>query len=354
MGMKLKHVYNFFKPANNVALTMLITPPASNRKGQRANVRSRDIPDQQAATQFGSGSMAAGTPSEATNPVLRIRLSADYAGKPNVLRDVTFDIDEGEIFGLMGESGSGKSTLGLSILRLLDRKGGTNRGEAIFCGRHLERLTDREMRRIRGKEIALVPQSAIASLNPALRIGTQFAEAWKAHRGALGGEFERNVFDILDHVRLPADEKFLRRYPRQLSVGQAQRVLIALGVLHRPRLLIADEPTSALDAITRADVLTLLNKFNRDMNMAVLFISHELPIMASFCRRVAVLEQGRIVECGVVEQIFSRPEHPYTRALLRALPTALANSIQEIGATKRTRTFVGKSRIPNSSFRAPG
>jgi ABC-type dipeptide/oligopeptide/nickel transport system ATPase component len=254
------------------------------------------------------------------SPKLLICLSAGYPGKPDVLRDIILDIEEGEIVGLIGESGSGKSTLAMSILRLLNRKGGTSRGEMILRGRHLERLSEREMRQIRGKEIALVPQSALASLNPSLRIGTQFAEAWKAHHGAPRSPWKRRVLDMLDRVGLPGDEKFLRLYPRHLSVGQAQRVLIAIAVLHRPRLLIADEPTSALDAITRAEVIDLLRELNREINMAVLFISHDLLLVASFCKRVAILEKGQIVETGLTAKIFSTPEHSYTKALLQALP----------------------------------
>ncbi len=252
--------------------------------------------------------------------LLRIRLSAGYPGKPDVLRDVTLDIEEGEIVGLIGESGSGKSTLAMSLLRLIDRKGGSSRGEMIFRGRHLERLTEREMRQIRGKEIALVAQSALASLNPSLRIGTQFAEAWKAHHRAPYGPWKKRVLDMIERVGLPGDEKFLRLYPRHLSVGQAQRVLIAIAVLHRPRLLIADEPTSALDAITRAEVIDLLRELNREINMAIMFISHDLLLVASFCKRVAILEKGQIVETGLAAKIFSTPEHPYTQALLQALP----------------------------------
>jgi peptide/nickel transport system ATP-binding protein len=266
------------------------------------------------------------------NPLLRIRLSADYPNKPGVLRDVTFAIEAGEMMGLMGESGSGKSTLALALLRLLEYKGGTARGEIVFRDRDLQLLSAREMRQIRGKEIALVLQSAVASLNPALRIGTQLAEAWKAHQSKSGGEWKRRALQIFEQVSLPVDEKFLNRYPRQLSVGQAQRVLIAMAVLHRPWLLIADEPTSALDAITQAEVLDLLKQLNREMNMAVLLISHDLLSIASLCGRVAILEKGEIVECGPAQQVFRNPAHPYTRALLRALPSGLPTPAAERSA----------------------
>lgn len=269
------------------------------------------------------------------NPLLRIRLSADYPGKTGVLREVAFAIEEGEMMGLMGESGSGKSTLALALLRLLEYKGGTARGDVVFRDRDLQLLSAREMRQIRGKEIALILQSAVASLNPALRIGTQLAEAWQAHQSKSGGDWKGRTLEIFERVSLPVDNAFLNRYPRQLSVGQAQRVLIAMAVLHRPGLLIADEPTSALDAITQAEVLQLLKQINREMKMAVLFISHDLLSIASLCSRAAILEKGVIVESGPIQQIFRNPVHPYTRALLQALPQGLPTPAAELSALSR-------------------
>lgn len=294
------------------------------------------------------------TASRSTNPVLQIRLTASYSSKPHVLRDVKLTIEEGEIVGLIGESGSGKSTLALSILGLLELKGGSTQGEVILCGRHLEGLARREMQHIRGREIALVSQSALASLNPALRIGTQFAEAWKAHHCGPGGSWKHTVRDILERFGLPGDERFLRLYPRQLSVGQAQRVLIAMAVLHRPRLLIADEPTSALDPITRAEVIDLLRDLNREINMAMLFISHDLLLVASLCKRVAILKKGEIVESGPMENIFSSPEHPYTQALLRALPVKVPISVPGPSSSNRTGSYVGDFSANGSRGRTRG
>ena len=257
------------------------------------------------------------------NPILQVHLTAGYPGRPAVLREVIFDLGEGEILGLMGESGAGKSTLALALLRLLEHKGGSAEGSVIFEDRDLQLLNPREMRQIRGKKIALVLQSAVSSLNPALRIGTQLAEAWKAHRSGSTQEWKRRALEIFEKVSLPTDDRFLRRYPRQLSVGQAQRVLIGMAVLHGPRLLIADEPTSALDVITQSEVLDLLRQLNRELKMAILFISHDLLSIASLCSRVAILEKGEIVESGPTARIFRNPAHSYTRALLRALPPVL-------------------------------
>jgi peptide/nickel transport system ATP-binding protein len=252
--------------------------------------------------------------------LLQARLSVDYPNKPGVLRDVEIEIGEGEILGLVGESGSGKSTIALALLRLLEHKGASITGEILFAGRDLLGLRAGEMRQIRGRDIALVLQSPLASLNPALRIGTQMAEAWRAHKsGADAKQWKYPALELLERVSLPAEESFLHRFPRQLSVGQAQRVLIAMAVLHRPRLLIADEPTSALDAITQSEILDLFRSLNREMNMAMLFVSHDLLAVASLCSRIAILQRGQIVESGSTEQMFRDPRTADTRALLEAV-----------------------------------
>jgi ABC-type dipeptide/oligopeptide/nickel transport system ATPase component len=254
------------------------------------------------------------------NSTLKARLSVDYPNKPGVLRDVRLDIGEGEIVGLVGESGSGKSTIALALMRLLEHKGAAIRGEILFDGRDLLQLRSKEMRQIRGREIALVLQSPLASLNPALRIGTQMEEAWRAHTsGPASKRWKEEALRLFERVSLPADEAFLKRYPRQLSVGQAQRVLIAMAVLHRPRLVIADEPTSALDAITQSEILELFRSLNQEMNMALLFISHDLLAVASLCSRMAILQRGEIIESGPTAQMFRDPRTADTRALLEAV-----------------------------------
>ncbi|MCI0417717.1 MAG: ATP-binding cassette domain-containing protein, partial [Acidobacteria bacterium] len=187
-----------------------------------------------------------------------------------------FEMRSGEVLGLVGQSGSGKSTLALSLMKLLPPKGTALRGEIWFQGRNLMRLKEREMRAIRGREIGLVLQSPLASLNPALRIGVQLDEAWKAHAKDLRDTGRKIIGELLRDLSLPAEEPFLRRYPRQLSVGQAQRLLIALAVLHRPALLIADEPTSALDVITQSELLKLFGRLNQQLEMGLLYISHDL------------------------------------------------------------------------------
>ena len=255
-------------------------------------------------------------------PLLSLRLSASYPGKNAVLRDLSLELRRGEVLGLVGQSGCGKSTLALAILRLLHLKRGKAEGSIFFNGRDLMALKEREMRSLRGKEIALVLQSPMSSLNPALRIGTQLEEAWNIHQRSTRKEVARALLDTLESVSLQADTNFLRRYPAELSVGQAQRVLIGMAVLHRPLLLIADEPTSALDIITQAEILQLFSTLSRKLGMGILYVSHDLLSVATISQRVAVMDQGEIVECRNTADLFKCPEHPYTRKLISALPIA--------------------------------
>ena len=261
-------------------------------------------------------------PARNRHPLLSLRLSVDYATKPGVLRDVCLEVGEGEVMGLIGHSGSGKSTIALSVLRLLALKGGKATGSIWLGERDLMKATEREMRSVRGRDVGLVLQSPLSSLNPALRIRTQLGEAWRAHANGSAEDCLRCVQEALRSVSLPDDPEFLKRYPAQLSVGQAQRVLIAMAILHRPPLLIADEPTSALDPITQAEILGLFATLNRERGMAILYISHDLLSVASICHRVAILHDGEIVECAPPGDVFNRPSHPYTQRLVAALPVA--------------------------------
>jgi ABC-type dipeptide/oligopeptide/nickel transport system ATPase component len=183
-------------------------------------------------------------------------------------------------------------------------------------------MRERDLRDLRGRALSLVLQSPLASLNPALKIRTQLQEAWRAHRdrAATSADCELAIQQALKNVSLPADPDFLQKHASQLSVGQAQRVLIAMAVLHRPALLIADEATSALDVITQSEILQLFATLNRETGMSILYISHDLPSVAGICHRIAILNEGEIVECGPTAQIFAAPVHPYTRRLMSSLP----------------------------------
>ncbi len=270
------------------------------------------------------------TTPDAPRSLLSAQLTVRYPGKAPVLRGISLEIARGEVLGLVGQSGSGKSTLALAILGLLGRQRAIVEGNIIFQGVDLLALRERQLRSLRGRSLSLVLQSPLASLNPALQIRTQLREAWRAHSpsNATGGntrndDCDRAIESALQSVSLPSaenDRDFLTKRAAQLSVGQAQRVLIAMAILHRPALLIADEATSALDVITQSEILELFARLNREIGMSVLYISHDLPSVAGICQRIAILHEGQIVESGPTEQIFTAPVHPYTRRLMSALP----------------------------------
>lgn len=252
--------------------------------------------------------------------LLSAQLTVRYPGKAPVLRGVTLDIAPGEIVGLVGQSGSGKSTLALAMLGLLGRQRAAVEGSILFEGADLVMMKERDLRAIRGRSLSLVLQSPLSSLNPALRIHTQLKEAWRAHASFSSADCDAAIRAAMTSVSLPADEDFLRKHASQLSVGQAQRVLIAMAVMHRPALLIADEATSALDVITQSEILQLFAQLNRESGMSILYISHDLPSVAEICQRIAILHEGEIVECGPTAQIFATPRHPYTCRLMSSLP----------------------------------
>lgn len=263
------------------------------------------------------------------NPLLSANISVDYGNKTGVLRDLSLQIAHHEIHGLVGQSGSGKSTLALSFMGLLPLKGGRVRGEVWFQGKNLLRSSERELRSIHGKEMSVVLQSPIAALNPALSIGSQLNETWKAHERGKNKEGATAIQSALASVSLTSDKEFLRRRPSQLSVGQGQRVCIAMAILHRPALLFADEPTSALDPITQSEILKLFARLNRDLGTAMLYISHDLLSVAALCHRISILHEGVIVECGVPEAIFNSPQHGYTKRLVESLPSLPATKTLE-------------------------
>jgi peptide/nickel transport system ATP-binding protein len=267
--------------------------------------------------------------------LLSANLTVRYTGKQPVLREVQLDIRSGEVLGLVGQSGSGKSTLALAILGLLEKKRAQAEGCIDFQDSDLLKLSEREMRSLRGRAISLVLQSPLSSLNPALKIKTQLKEAWRAHASGTRDECLAAIRNSLQSVSLPCDDDFLRKYPSQMSVGQAQRVLIAMAVMHRPALLIADEATSALDVITQSEILALFRELNRSTRMAILYISHDLASVAGICDRIAILHQGEIVECGSTEQIFANPQHEYTRRLMAALPRVGSSNLRTEAAAAR-------------------
>ncbi len=251
-------------------------------------------------------------------PLLRVRLDAGYSGKP-VLHDICFELGRGQVLGLVGASGAGKSTLVLSLLGLLPWRGGRVIGEVALEGENLLELSERKLRTLRGRRIAFIPQSPMTALNAAISLRSHFNEAWKAHSREGQAALDARMQELLAEVQLPGDAEFLRRKPSQISVGQAQRVLIALALLHRPALIVADEPTSALDPVTQTQIVSLLRKLNRRHGTTLLYISHDLVSVLQLSGRVAVLDAGTIVETLDVSEL-SRARHPATQALLAALP----------------------------------
>ncbi|HSF07738.1 MAG TPA: ABC transporter ATP-binding protein [Methylomirabilota bacterium] len=259
-------------------------------------------------------------------PLLQLRgLSTHYvsARGTRVVRavdDVTLTLGAGETLGVVGESGSGKTTLALTILRLLPMAARIVSGQILFEGEDLLTKSDVEMRRIRGKRIAMILQDPMASLNPLFTVGDQVAEPIRVHEGTKrAGAWDR-ARELLRAVKIPAAETRLRDYPHQLSGGMRQRIVGAIAISCGPRLLIADEPTTSLDVTIQAQYLKLLRELQRAHGLALIFITHNLGIVAKMCDQVAVMYAGRMVESGPVHQIFDAPAHPYTRALLESIP----------------------------------
>ncbi|HEV7444680.1 MAG TPA: ABC transporter ATP-binding protein [Steroidobacteraceae bacterium] len=282
--------------------------------------------------------------SDCAENLLSARVTVRYPGKAPVLNEVALDIAPGEILGLVGQSGSGKSTLAMAILGLLSRKRATMEGSIVFQGADLLKMPEHDLRSLRGRALSLVLQSPLSSLNPALKIRTQLREAWRAHAKGASADCESAIQAAMTSVSLPADPVFLRKYPSQLSVGQAQRVLIAMAVMHGPALLVADEATSALDVITQSEILELFAQLNRETGMSILYISHDLPSVAGICQRIAILHEGQIVECGPTEQIFVAPIHPYTQRLMSSLPRVPARNEESLPNVKAAAAGVSPTR----------
>ncbi len=235
---------------------------------------------------------------------------------------VSFSVDEGQTLGIVGESGSGKSITALSILRLLPRPFARNAGgEVLFRGVDLLKLNDKQMRRYRGHHISMVLQDPMTALNPVLTIGDQIEEAIRMHRKLPRAEVRRLAIEMLELLRVPAAARRLASYPHEFSGGMRQRVVGAIALACQPELLIADEPTTALDATVQDQYLRLLKRIQRDRSLAIIFITHDLAVVARMCDRVAVMYAGRVVERAPTAALFAQARHPYTQALLRsALP----------------------------------
>jgi oligopeptide/dipeptide ABC transporter ATP-binding protein len=273
---------------------------------------------------------------------LRVDFETDVGAVPAV-RGVDFDIAQGETVALVGESGCGKSVTAMSIMRLIT--GRISAGSIRFEGRDLQTLPEPEMRRVRGAQVGMIFQEPMTSLNPVFTIGKQIEEVLVLHQRLTSRAARAQALELLARVGIPAPERRLLQYPHELSGGMKQRVMIAMAVACRPKLLIADEPTTALDVTIQAQIMELLRSLKQEFGMAVLLITHDLGVVAHFAERVMVMYAGKIVESGTVRDIFKRPAHPYTQALLGALPNPLQAAI-------RLEAIPG--RVPSPLMLPPG
>ncbi len=261
-----------------------------------------------------------------TEPLLDIKelrtyfVSAKGTRVVKAVDGVSLALNEGETLGIVGESGSGKTVTSLSILRLLPAAARIVGGELWFAGENLLTKSEREMQRVRGSQITMILQDPLMSLNPLFTIGDQIGEPLRIHRGMRGRFLAERIKELLRGVRIPSPEVRMREYPHQMSGGMRQRIVGAIGISCEPRLLIADEPTTSLDVTIQAQYLNLLKDIQQRSGLAMIFITHNLGIVARMCDQVAVMYAGRLVERAPVRTIFNQPAHPYTEALLNAMP----------------------------------
>lgn len=246
-----------------------------------------------------------------------------------LVNNVSFHINSGEAVGVVGESGSGKTLSALSILGLLPRGVGVTSGEIIFDGKNLLNLNSEELRRIRGNEIAMIYQDPMTALNPVMKLGKQLLEVIASHDG-LKVDSENQVRDLLSEVGIPDVNRAMESYAHEFSGGMRQRIMIAMALMLSPKLLIADEPTTALDVTIQQQILALVSDARKKRNMSMLWITHDLGVVANLVNRLNVMYAGRIVESGSVEEIFRKPKHPYTAGLLSSLPTSTGTNRERL------------------------
>src|SRR3989440_870340 len=271
------------------------------------------------------------------------------AGLVCAVNGVSFNLDRAELLGLVGESGCGKSMTALSIMRLVAPPGKIVSGEILFEGRDLLKLSNAEMRAMRGNDVAMIFQDPMTSLNPVFTVGEQIAEALRLHRKLSRKAARAAAVDAMREVSIPDPELRVNDYPHQLSGGMRQRVMIAMALACDPKVLIADEPTTALDVTIQAQILELLNHLRKTRDLAILLITHDLGVVAEVADRVAVMYTGKIVEESPVDELFARPKHPYTEGLLRSVPKLTAKDVMK---QERLQTIEGV--VPKPTNLPPG
>ena len=242
------------------------------------------------------------------------------AGEVKALDDVSFYVNEGEVLGIVGESGSGKSVTSYSLMGLIANPGKIIGGDLYFNGYHINDMSEKEMRKIRGNEVSIIFQDPMTSLNPVYTIGNQIMEVILLHTNKSKTEAKERAKELLTLVGINEPEKRLKQYPHELSGGRRQRVMIAVALACEPKLLIADEPTTALDVTIQAQIIELMMDLKNKLGMAIIMITHDLGVVASICDRIAVMYAGKIVESGLTDDIFYNPKHEYTKGLLKSIP----------------------------------
>ena len=251
---------------------------------------------------------------------LRIHFET-FAGEVQAIRGVNLKLQKGETLALVGESGSGKSVTAKSIMKLLSNNAVVKEGTITFKGENILEKSERDMQSIRGKKIAMIFQDPMTSLDPTMKIGKQITEVIMKHEKASKEEADKRAEELLELVGIPNAKERMKQYPHQFSGGQRQRIVIAIALACNPDVLIADEPTTALDVTIQAQILELLKELQQQFQMAIIFITHDLGVVANVADRVAVMYAGKVVEVGTVDEVFYNPQHPYTWGLLRSMPT---------------------------------
>jgi len=251
---------------------------------------------------------------------LRIHFET-FAGEVQAIRGVNLKLEKGETLALVGESGSGKSVTAKSVMKLLSNNAVVKEGAIIFKGENILEKSERDMQSIRGKKIAMIFQDPMTSLDPTMKIGKQITEVIIKHEKASKEEADKRAEELLELVGIPNAKERMKQYPHQFSGGQRQRIVIAIALACNPDVLIADEPTTALDVTIQAQILELLKELQQQFQMAIIFITHDLGVVANVADRVAVMYAGKVVEAGTADEVFYNPQHPYTWGLLRSMPT---------------------------------
>ncbi|MFI5753659.1 ABC transporter ATP-binding protein [Streptomyces sp. NPDC051569] len=273
-----------------------------------------------------------------SSPLLEVRdLHVEFHTRDGVAKavnGVNYSVGAGETLAVLGESGSGKSVTAQAIMGILDMPPGKiPRGEILFRGQDMLKMSNEERRKIRGQKIAMIFQDALSALNPVLSVGTQLGEMFRVHQGLSKKEAKLKSIELMDRVRIPAAKERVNDYPHQFSGGMRQRIMIAMALALEPDLIIADEPTTALDVTVQAQVMDLLAELQREFNMGLILITHDLGVVADVADKIAVMYAGRIVETAPVHEIYKRPAHPYTKGLLQSIPR-LDQKGQELYAIK--------------------